>query len=165
MLDPVSITKLQSVYPGLADKIVVLASTLESQGILIRVVQGLRTWIQQDVLYAQGRTTRGSIITNVQGGYSFHCFGLAVDCAPSQFGPGQPYSPDWNASHPVWRLMETKGRDLGLVSGAFWRTFVDAPHFQMNGHWPESEPTDEVRHLFMTGGYPAVWAALDRENL
>jgi peptidoglycan L-alanyl-D-glutamate endopeptidase CwlK len=160
MLDAVSVARLQLVYPGLADKITVLASTLESQGVLIRVVQGLRSWIEQDVLYAEGRITRGNVVTNCQGGHSYHNFGLAVDCAPSQFGPDRPYAPDWNASHPTWKLMEEKGRDLGLDSGAFWRTFPDAPHFQLTGRFPEGSPNDEVRSLFFNGGLPAVWAAL-----
>lgn len=159
-MDSVSVARLQLVHPGLADKITLMASMLEAEGILIRVVQGLRSWAEQDKLYAQGRTAPGKIVTNCQGGHSYHNFGLAVDCVPSQFGPGQAFNPDWNPDHPSWKRMSAVGQSLGLDSGATWRTFPDAPHFQLTGAMPEGQPNDEARALFFNGGLPAVWAAV-----
>lgn len=156
-MDAVSQARLQEVYPTLSQKITQLISQLEAQGIECRVVQGMRSWSQQDQLYAQGRTVPGQIVTNVVGGYSYHNFGLATDIVPSQFGPGQPYNPDWNSSHPSWQRMIQLGTSLGLDSGALWRTFKDYPHFQLTGRFPESEPTDEVRQLFKDGGMVSVW--------
>jgi peptidoglycan L-alanyl-D-glutamate endopeptidase CwlK len=61
---------------------------------LIRVVQGLRSWTEQDALYAMGRTAPGKIVTNVKGGYSYHNYGMAVDCVPSIHGSTSwPISP------------------------------------------------------------------------
>jgi peptidoglycan LD-endopeptidase CwlK len=157
-MDAISEARLQAVAPFLADKIHTLSTMLETAGVYIRVVQGLRSWSEQDTLYAQGRTTPGAIVTNVQGGYSYHNFGLAVDCVPSQFGPDQPYDPDWNPAHPTWKQMEQIGQSLGLDAGATWRTFPDAPHFQLTGTFPEGEPSDEVRQLFTDGGMQAIWS-------
>lgn len=42
------------------------------------IVQDYRTYAQQDALYAKGRTTSGSIVTNAKGGQSNHNFALAV---------------------------------------------------------------------------------------
>jgi hypothetical protein len=44
-------------------------------------VQGVRTFAEQDALYAQGRTRKGLRVTNAKGGQSYHNYGLAADCA------------------------------------------------------------------------------------
>lgn len=156
-MDAISIARLQLVWPTLSSKIEQMATMLEGEGISIRVTQGLRSWSEQDALYAQGRTTPGSVVTNCPGGHSYHNFGLAVDCVPSQFGPGQSYNPDWNINHSSWGRMESVGQSLGLISGSTWRSFPDAPHFQITGRFPEGAPDDEVRQLFRDGGMQAIW--------
>lgn len=157
-MDSISEARIQLIWPVLADKVRTMSTMLEQEGILIRVVQGLRSWQEQDNLYAQGRTAPGKIVTKCRGGYSYHNFGMAADCVPSQFGPDQPYNPDWNPSHGSWKRMEAVGVSLGLDSGATWRSFPDAPHFQITGRFPEGEPDDEVRQLFKDGGMQAVWS-------
>ena len=157
-MDAISEARLAEVMPSLADKIRQMATMLEVEGIVIRVVQGLRSWQQQDALYAQGRTTPGNIVTNCPGGHSYHNFGMAVDCVPSVNGVDMAYIPDWNAQHPAWKRMDTVGESLGMDSGSTWRSFPDAPHFQLTGKFPEGAPDDEVRQLWKDGGMQAVWA-------
>ena len=41
----------------------------------MRLTQGLRTIEYQNSLYAQGRTTKGAIVTNAKGGQSNHNYG------------------------------------------------------------------------------------------
>ena len=48
-------------------------------GIIIKVISGLRTYDEQNGLHAKGRTTPGKIVTNARGGYSNHNFGIAFD--------------------------------------------------------------------------------------
>lgn len=148
--------RLSAVHPTLAAKIHQLAASLAAEGTTIIVVQGLRTVDEQDTLYEQGRTTPGNIVTNARGGYSWHNFGLAVDCAPLNADA----SVDWNAAHPQWKRMESAGQALGLTSGATFVRLVDAPHFQLTGQWPIGAPADEVRILYAGGGLQAVWHAL-----
>lgn len=163
MMDMISAARLQNVMPELAQKIRNLHDMLEAEGIEIRVVQALRSWQQQQDLYAQGRDINGKvvdkskIVTNCPGGHSYHNFGMAVDCVPSTHGPDQPFDPDWNATHPYWSRMEDVGISLGLDSGAKWRSFPDAPHFQLTGRFPEGAPTDEVRQIFKDAGMEQVW--------
>ena len=45
----------------------------------VRITQGLRTFKEQDELYAQGRTKAGKKVTNAKAGQSIHNYGLAVD--------------------------------------------------------------------------------------
>jgi peptidoglycan L-alanyl-D-glutamate endopeptidase CwlK len=77
-MEHISEARLTLICPKLADKIRTLAEMLAQEGILIRVVQGLRSWNEQDALYAMGRTAPGKIVTNVKGGYSYHCFGSGL---------------------------------------------------------------------------------------
>ena len=161
-MDSVSEARLQSVYPPLADRVRRMAVMLALEGIDIRVVQAFRTTAEQQALYEQGRSHEGKIVTNCQGGHSYHNFGLAVDCCPSTHGPGEPFDADWHAEHPQWKRMVAIGQSLGLDSGATWRTFKDFPHFQLTGRFPEGAPTEELRDLARDHGIEAVWAEVSQ---
>jgi peptidoglycan L-alanyl-D-glutamate endopeptidase CwlK len=153
-MDTVSEARLMNVHPLLAEKIKRMAVLLAQEGITIRVTQGLRTWEEQDALYAKGRTDHtppDQIVTNAPAGSSWHNYGLAVDVAPmTNLGP------DWNVGHPAWQRIVAVGTTLGLESGSVWRTFPDWPHFQLTGKLPLSPPP-AIRNALVTQGIPAVW--------
>lgn len=153
-MDTVSEQRLSEVHPKLANLIRMMAHQLELESIPIRVIQGLRTWEEQDALYAQGRTSPGNIVTNTPGGYSWHCFGLSADVVPMD---KLTQLPDWNVSHSSWQRIISLGENLGLVSGSNWRTFKDYPHFQLTGIFAVN-PSNHVRDVFKRGGIPAVWS-------
>lgn len=146
-MDAVSEARLQEVHPELARRIRRLADML---GFQIRVTQGLRTWAQQDALYAQGRTELGKVVTNAQAGHSMHNFGLAVDLVPIENGV-----PIWDDKDEQWREMLAKAPVVGLAEGAQWRTFPDEPHFYPSEIPPN--PNDDMRQAFADGGLDAVW--------
>ncbi len=158
-MDAISEARLSELHPELARRIRQLARLLSGgqENSVLRVTQGLRSWTQQQALWAKGRDAAGKIVdpaavvTQARAGYSWHSFGLAVDVAPFDNA-----IPDWNIAHPVWKRIVTLGEGLGLVSGAEFRTFPDYPHFQLTGKFPVT-PTDEVRQLFLDGGARAVW--------
>lgn len=162
-MNTVSQERLKAVWPALATKIYQLSTLLAAEDIYISVVQGLRTVEEQDSLFAKGRDSDGDVVnkaqvvTNARGGHSWHNFGLAVDCAPTD----QKGAIDWNPQHPHWKRMEELGVSLGLTSGANWVRLVDAPHLQITGRFPEGAPDDEVRELFNKGGLGAVWMAVE----
>jgi peptidoglycan LD-endopeptidase CwlK len=142
-MNTISRSRLALVYPPLASLVMKMSEGLFFD---IEVTQGLRTWIEQDALYAQGRNSPGQIVTHAAGGYSWHNFGLAVDIVPEDIAPGQP---DWNLNNPAWSRMVSIAESLGLVSGAEWHgADLDTPHVQMTGKFPVS-PSDEVRALYM----------------
>lgn len=153
-MDQVSVERLTLVYPYLCSKINTLYESLSQEAINIHVTQGLRTWAQQDALYAQGRTTPGPIVTRAPGGYSWHNFGLAVDVAPFDL-LGHP---DWNLTHPAWGRIVAVGESLGLTSGI---SFHDEPHLQISGPWPMAAPPDVVRQLFKDQGLTAIWSQVN----
>ena len=97
-------------------------------GITIKIINGLRTYEEQDALYAQGRTAPGNIVTNARGGHSNHNFGIAFDIGVFE---GNKYLPE----SPKYKTVGALGIDLGLEWGGNWKTIVDQPHFQLRPMW------------------------------
>lgn len=97
-------------------------------GITIKVVDGTRTYAEQDALYAQGRSTPGAIVTRARGGESNHNFGIAFDVGVFE---GGRYLDD----SPKYKAVGTLGLELGLEWGGNWKSIVDQPHFQLRPLW------------------------------
>lgn len=97
-------------------------------GITIKVISGLRTYAEQDALYAQGRTKSGEIVTNAKGGYSNHNFAIAFDIGVFE---GNKYL----AESAKYKAVGAMGIDLGLEWGGSWKTIIDQPHFQLRPVW------------------------------
>lgn len=97
-------------------------------GVTIKIISGLRTYQEQDALYAQGRTTPGDKVTNAKGGQSNHNFGIAFDIGVFE---GNKYLSDL----PKYKTVGILGVDLGLEWGGNWKTITDQPHFQLRPNW------------------------------
>ena len=102
-----------------------LITNCKTVGIDIIITQTLRTITEQDILYAQGRTTPGRIITNAKGGQSMHNYGCAFDFAPLENG-----KIDWSAQNKKWGIVGKIGITIGLEWGGLWTKMLDLPHFQ-----------------------------------
>ena len=105
-----------------------LVHTAASTGIRIKIISGLRTYAEQDALFAKGRTRPGRRVTNARGGFSNHNFGIAFDIGVFEGSRYLPESPKYNA-------VGTLGVGLGLEWGGNWKSFVDAAHFQLRPAW------------------------------
>lgn len=105
-----------------------LVTKAASKGITIKVISGLRTYDEQNDLYAQGRTKPGKIVTNARGGYSNHNFGIAFDVGVFE---GTKYLDE----SPKYKAVGVLGMDLGLEWGGNWKTIQDEPHFQLRPQW------------------------------
>lgn len=97
-------------------------------GVRIKILSGLRTYAEQDALFAKGRTAPGPKVTNARGGYSNHNFGIAFDVGVFE---GARYL----GESPKYRAVGALGADLGLEWGGNWKTLVDQPHFQLRPAW------------------------------
>lgn len=117
-------------------------------GITIKIISGLRTYAEQDALYAQGRATLGNKVTNARGGYSNHNFGLAFDIG---IFSGTQYLEE---SH-LYTAVAPIAIGLGLEWGGSWKTLQDLPHYQLRPTWAqgmtESLMLKELRHRKDTG--------------
>jgi peptidoglycan L-alanyl-D-glutamate endopeptidase CwlK len=152
-----TIMRIEQLFPPLKVKAYQLIQQLSLQGIDVEVSQGLRTWPEQEALYAQGRTSPGPIVTNASPEKSWHTFACAFDFDIVTTDGGL----DWTGNSPAWNSVISAGESLGLYSGAEFRTFPDKPHFQLTGRFPVT-PDDEVLILFRGGGLAAVWAEITK---
>ena len=121
-----------------AKKLVKLA---HDAGVPILITQGYRSIAEQNALYDQGRTVKYdkngkkiSIVTNAQGGSSYHNFGLAIDFA--LYYDGKAVSWDRNADFDKdkkkdWDEVVSIAKKLGFAWGGDWKSFKDYPHFEM----------------------------------
>ncbi|SNZ17107.1 peptidoglycan L-alanyl-D-glutamate endopeptidase CwlK [Terribacillus aidingensis] len=107
-------------------------------GIPIIITDDFRSKKEQDKLYAQGRTTEGQIVTNVQGGESMHNYGLAIDFALQP----EPGNVIWdmeydgnNNGESDWLEVVEIAKDLGFHWGGDWTEFKDYPHLEMHINW------------------------------
>jgi peptidoglycan L-alanyl-D-glutamate endopeptidase CwlK len=105
-----------------------LVTKAGADGITIKVISGLRTYDEQNDLYAQGRTKPGRIVTNARGGFSNHNFGIAFDVGVFE---GSQYLDE----SPKYKAVGVLGTDLGLEWGGNWKTIQDEPHFQLRPKW------------------------------
>ena len=107
----------------LARKLIELAA---EQGICAKVIDGYRTFEEQNRIYALGRTKPGKIVTKARGGQSWHNYQLAFDVGVFS-SDGKQYIPESHAYTELGKI----GESLGLEWGGRWE-FEDPPHFQFN---------------------------------
>lgn len=99
----------------------------------VRITQGLRTFEEQDEMYAQGRTKPGKKITNAKGGQSIHNYGFAVDICMIIDNKVASWdtAKDWdNDQIADWYECVKIFARHGWEWGGNWKTFKDMPHFE-----------------------------------
>jgi LysM repeat protein len=147
--------RLRLLHPVVATRGRSMIDLAAHAGLAVLVTQGLRTWEEQDELYAKGRTLppigKQFVVTKARGGQSWHNFGLAFDIVVLD-AVGKA---DWDTSHPGWRMASELGKSVGLAWGGDWKGFKDFPHFQYTGDLT----LVECRSLAQSG-LPAVWARI-----
>lgn len=145
--------KLAKLHPGFARLVEAVMQDLWQQGVHVEVNSGLRTFQEQDALYAQGRSKPGKRVTNARGGQSNHNYGIAVDLVPIINGQF-----NWDdVPEETWELIGLTAKRYGLEWGGDWSGFVDRPHVQVPGF-----TTKQMMALYRKGGLPTVWAQADQ---
>lgn len=127
---------LADLHPAMRPRAERLIADAHGAGIPLTVTCTLRSMAMQAVLYAQGRTAPGKVVTNARPGYSFHNFGLAIDVVPSELLA----LPDWGETPAhrdhaatLWRRLGAIGKTAGLGWGGEFVHLPDRPHFEWSG--------------------------------
>lgn len=110
-------------------------------GYEIKLIEGTRSYARQNDLYAQGRTKKGTKVTNARGGSSWHNFGLAVDFGVFR---GKTYVTE---DEPYIMLGQLARTIPGLEWGGSWSGFKDYPHVQLKKYSKVAEARAEFENL------------------
>ena len=128
-------------HPWLNYKLTLLLKQCAKKKIYLIITQGFRSKAEQDALYAQGRTKKGSIVTNAKGSdySSQHQWGIAFDIALKYDvdGDGQVTDDTYNNKGIKNVAKIAQSKKVGLAWGGDWVSPVDTPHFYL-GKWGDT---------------------------
>ncbi len=118
---------ISKLHPRLQKKIVELQALCKKEKLAIGIGECMRTKEEQDALYAQGRTSPGSIVTNAKGSSysSQHQWGIAFDFYRND-GTGA-----YNESGSFFEKVGRLATSIGLGWGGDWLSFKDRPHLYL----------------------------------
>ena len=132
--DKITLDRIQLLHPKLRDEANAIydeiCNALTSDA-FCRFSYTLRTFAEQDELYAQGRTKPGRIVTQAKGGQSLHCYGLALDIVIIRGSDASwDEKKDWDGDGMAdWKEIVNIFKQHGREWGGDWK-FQDTPHFQ-----------------------------------
>ncbi|WLR48984.1 peptidoglycan-binding protein [Halobacillus litoralis] len=142
-----SLNKMGNVQKIVKEKVWEMIEQAYSDGILVQISSGHRTYEEQAHLYGQGRPDyywqgkryghSGNIVTYAKPGKSNHHSGRAVDFfLVSSDGKKALWTVDQD-----WRHVADIAKSLGFQWGGDWSSFNDYAHLE----WPEK--SNDVRDL------------------
>ncbi len=141
-MDKITLERIKTAHPKIRKQLeeiyTEICSRLTGRS-MCRFAFVYRTNEEQDALYAQGRTTKGKVVTNARGGQSYHNYGLAVDIVliTDTDGNGSFETASWDRFKDFdgdgksdWAEVVYVFKMFGWEWGGDWRRFPDYPHFQ-----------------------------------
>lgn len=141
MKDSKTLERIQLLHPKLREEATQIYEEIGQRlngKAMCRFSFTLRTFAEQDALYAQGRTKPGKIVTKARGGLSLHNYGLAIDVVLllDRDGDGKYTEASWDTKGDYdadgvadWMEIVQVFKEHGWEWGGDWK-FYDAPHFQ-----------------------------------
>lgn len=134
MTDSVSIARLQLFHPSIReDAIQAYNESVKATPVGVHpvIVQTLRTFEEQDLLYQKGRTRPGPKVTNAKPGQSYHNYALALDFCLLINGKLVWVVNDY------WMIVVNIYKSHGFDWGGDWSKFKDFPHLEntFGHHW------------------------------
>jgi peptidoglycan L-alanyl-D-glutamate endopeptidase CwlK len=133
-MDKVTLERIKLIHPILRDEVQDLykdiCEALKGRA-ECRFTHTLRTFAEQDELYAIGRTKKGKIVTRAKGGQSWHNYGMAIDIVLLVGGKASwDIKTDFDEDgRSDWMEVVDIFKSYGWEWGGDWK-FVDNPHFQ-----------------------------------
>lgn len=119
---------LEDLTPGCRAKAKQFLEECDKQGLDILIYCTLRPGVEQDALYALGRTKPGKIVTNARAGESYHNYGMAFDFVPVVGG-----KPQWDNTE-LYRKAGVIAESIGLEWAGRWTGKLrETAHCQYTG--------------------------------
>lgn len=141
MKDEKTLERIQLLHPKLREEALTMYDEIVAAltgTAACRFAYTLRTFAEQDGLFAQGRTKPGAIVTKAKGGQSYHNYGLAIDIVllVDKDKNGTFETASWDLKTDFdgdgksdWQEIVAIFKRYGYEWGGDWK-FNDAPHFQ-----------------------------------
>lgn len=141
MSDKVTIERIKLLHPKLRDEALSIYNDCLKEltgNARLRFTHTLRTFAEQNELYATGRSKPGKVVTNARGGFSYHNYGLAIDIVllVDKNNDGVFESVAWDTKGDYdkdkksdWLEIVNLFKQYGWTWGGDWK-FYDAPHFE-----------------------------------
>jgi len=141
MKDQITLDRINLLHPKLKEDALKIYDEIVAAlngSAICRFAYTLRTFAEQDALYAQGRTKAGAKVTNARGGQSYHNYGLAIDIVllVDKDKNGTYETASWDIKTDFdgdgkadWMEIVAIFKRYGFEWGGDWK-FVDSPHFQ-----------------------------------
>lgn len=147
MKDKISLERCQRLHPSIQNEVIALIDKAEAeidQNLAIRVVQGLRTFAEQDALYNQPWDKKDNDgdsridesdekVTNAKAGSSYHNYGLALDFCFLWLNDNNEYVYD---SQKSWLVGPNHAKvvkifkNAGYKWGGDFQSIKDFPHLE-----------------------------------
>ena len=139
--DSITIDRIKLLHPKLREEALDMYREMNeaiSHNVILRFAYTIRTFSEQDGLYALGRSKPGKVVTNAKGGDSYHNYGLAFDIVLliDKDNNGTYETASWDTLTDFdhdgisdWKEVVNIAKQYGYEAGIDWK-FVDAPHFQ-----------------------------------
>lgn len=158
MFDEITINRIKLLHPNYREQIKKWYLEINKQlpkGVRLRFTHTYRSKEEQDKLYAQGRTTKGSKVTNAKGGQSIHNYGLAFDIVIllDKDNNGTFETASFTVDK-YWKQVAEFFKSKGFSWGGDW-TFKDYPHFEVKGFkWQDLQNKPTIKDGGIT--YPKL---------
>lgn len=150
-MDKITLDRIKLIHPNLRKEVediyTEICEALTGKAIC-RFAYTLRTFEEQNALYALGRTIPNTkVVTNAKGGQSYHNYGLAVDIVllVDKDKNGTFESASWETNVDFdgdgksdWQEVVNIFKRYGWEWGGDWK-FSDMPHFQKSLGYSISE--------------------------
>lgn len=136
MLEQYTLDKISFLHPAVRMEITSILEEAESvidPDLKIRGIQGMRSIVYQDALFAQGRTKPGAIVTKARGGSSLHNYGLAIDICwllKQKDGTFKYQEKESWVFGPNYDKVVAIFKKAGYTWGGDWKSIKDTPHFE-----------------------------------
>jgi peptidoglycan L-alanyl-D-glutamate endopeptidase CwlK len=141
-MDKITLDRIETAHPAVREELKQMYSEMVKAltgRAIVRFAYVLRTYAEQDALFAQGRgNDKRKRVTNARGGRSYHNFGLAFDIVllVDRDRNGTFESASWETNVDFdgdgrhdWQEIVTIAKQYGWEWGGDWR-WKDMPHFQ-----------------------------------
>lgn len=144
-MDKVTLQRIEKLHPLVREEVKQIIKDCDealSGRAKVRITQGLRSFEEQEKLYAIGRITSGKKVTNAKAGQSIHNYGLAVDICMMIDGKTASWdtAKDWDNDQVAdWYECVKIFAKYGWDWGGNWKTFKDLPHFEKKEILTEKE--------------------------